>query len=94
MIWKSRMVLAAPGPLRVYNNSGVCHNSPSLRQISNKMKKISYEPHGNFLLSQIVKNLLWQRLRYKLQTELNLCEFLLKILLHYLLLIDLYYLLH
>jgi hypothetical protein len=42
----------------VYDNSGLWRNRPSPRQISNKMKKISYEPHRNLLLSKIVKNLL------------------------------------
>ena len=69
MIYSAFTPSAAVEPLfarngRVYENRGIWHNSPSLRQISNKMKKISYELHRNLLVSQIVKNLLWKRSRF------------------------------
>ncbi len=41
-----------------YVNSGLWRKSLFPHKISNKMKKISYEPRRNFFLSQIVKNLL------------------------------------
>ena len=40
-------------PRRVYDNSGLWRNRPSHRQISNKLKKIPYEPHRNLLLHAV-----------------------------------------
>ena len=42
----------------VYENSGLWRECLLPLKISNKSKKISYEPHRNFLLSKLVKNLL------------------------------------
>ena len=42
----------------VYVNRGLWRKSCSLLKISNKMKKISYEPRRNLLQPKIVKNLL------------------------------------
>ncbi len=48
---------------RVYDNRGIWHNRLSHLQISKNLKKISYEPHRNFIQSQTSKNLLrkWSR---------------------------------
>ncbi len=49
---------------REYINSGVWRSRLSPHKISNKSEKISYEPRRNFLLLQILKNILRQRSRF------------------------------
>jgi hypothetical protein len=53
----------ARSSVRVYVKRGIWHNRLSRLKISKNLKKISYEIRRNFLLSQIVKNLLrkWSR---------------------------------